>query len=73
LFEKKECACLAAKYLNNLVINSDQSLLGCSQFLLHLWAKDYKIRADDSKRSLEVGMKMSLHIPVSQFHQYHVF
>lgn len=37
--------------------NLDQDvILKFLEFLLHLWAKDYKIRADDSKRSLEAKL-----------------
>jgi len=37
--------------------NLDQDvILKFIQFLLRLWAKDYKIRADDSKRSLEAKL-----------------
>jgi len=36
--------------------NLDQDvILKFIQFLLGLWAKDYKTRSDDSKRSLEVN------------------
>lgn len=37
--------------------NLDQDvILKFLEFLLHLWAKDYKIRSDDSKRSLEAKL-----------------